>query len=80
MSHDGHSRQSETVAETFHRAVCAGCGESPDGDGSEYAATPEKAVAIALRELEFVRAEDGRLLCGACSYTDDDYDRTDGHA
>jgi len=59
----------ETVATTFHRAICALCGESVDGDGQEYRATPASAVAMAL-ELGFERHPEQGLICSDCAMPD----------
>lgn len=47
-----------------HRAICTRCGESCDGDGAEWAATPERALGV-VREYGWEVVGEA-LICPDC--------------
>lgn len=58
--------RAEITEHKFYVAHCAACEQTADGDGCEFANSPEEAVAYVADHHGWIREEDGRLLCEAC--------------
>lgn len=60
------TRTPHTEAGVCYRAQCSSCHKPLDQDGAEWMLTAQEAVDEAILTAEWVRAEDGSLLCEHC--------------